>query len=110
MTLPRDHVLTDGTTVLLREVRPADAPLLLAMWGRTSAESRRARFMGPFTLDATNVARFVELDTAREFAVVATRGRGDTERMIGIARYAFDDDEPGRAEFARFPISTAPSR
>ena len=100
MTLPRDHVLTDGTTVLLREVRPADAPLLLAMWGRTSVESRRARFMGPFTLDATNVARFVELDTEREFAVVATRGRGDTERMIGIARYAFDDDEPGRAEFA----------
>jgi acetyl coenzyme A synthetase (ADP forming)-like protein len=98
--LPRDHVLADGTTVHLREVRPEDAGLMLAMWARTSAESRRARFMGPFTLDASNVGRFVDLDPIRQFAVAAVRGRGDTERMIGIARYELDEDEPGRAEFA----------
>ena len=102
MTLPRDHVLADGTTVRLREVRPDDAERMLAMWARTSAESRRARFMGPFTLDADNVGRFVDLDPAEQFAVAAFRGRDDTERMIGIARYALDEDdgERGRAEFA----------
>jgi len=100
MSLPRDHVLSDGTTVRLREVRAADAGLLLDMWGRTTPESRRARFMGPFTLDASNAGRFVDLDPSRQFAVVATRGRDATERMIGIARYELDDDEVGRAEFA----------
>ncbi len=99
MTLPRDHVLADGTTVHLREARADDADRMLAMWQRTSADSRRARFMGPFTLDADNVGHFVDLDPAEQFAVVATRGRGDTERVIGIARYA-RDGEPDRAEFA----------
>jgi acetyl coenzyme A synthetase (ADP forming)-like protein len=99
MSLPRDHVLADGTTVHLREVRPDDAGLLLAMWARTSPESRRARFLGPFTLDGTTVRPFVDLDPERQFAVVATRGRGETERILGIARYA-REDEPGRAEFA----------
>jgi methylmalonyl-CoA mutase cobalamin-binding domain/chain len=83
VTLPRDHVLVDGTTVHLREVRPDDAERVLGMWARTSAESRRARFMGPFTLDASNVGRFVDLDAPQQFAVVATRGRGETERMSG---------------------------
>ena len=100
MSLPRDHVLGDGTTVRLREVTATDAPLLLDMWGRTSPESRRTRFMGPFTIDASNASRFVDLDPTHQFAVVATRGRDVTERMIGIARYELDEDEPGRAEFA----------
>ena len=100
MTLPRDHVLADGTTVKLREVRADDAERMLAMWNRTSADSRRARFMGPFTLDTDNVSRFVDLDPAQQFAVAAFRGRSDTERMIGIARYEHDEDEAGRAEFA----------
>ena len=98
--LPRDHALTDGTVVRLREVAADDADRLLAMWDRTSAESRRARFMGPFTLDRTNVGRFVHLDPARQFAVVATRGRGDAERMLGIARFERLPGHPDRAEFA----------
>lgn len=95
MSLPRDHVLGDGTTVRLREVTATDAPLLLDMWGRTSPESRRTRFMGPFRLDASNASRFVELDPTHQFAVVATRGRDVTERMIGIARYELDTDDVG---------------
>jgi acetate---CoA ligase (ADP-forming) len=100
MTLPRDHVLGDGTTVHLREVRTDDAPMLLAMWARTSSESRRARFMGPFDLTEANVGPFVTLDPALQFAVVATRGRGDTERMLGIARFERDPDALHSAEFA----------
>jgi acetyl coenzyme A synthetase (ADP forming)-like protein len=100
VSLPRDHVLGDGTTVHLREVRPDDAERVLAMWGRTSVESRRARFMGTFTLSATNVGRFVDLTAPQQFAVVATRGRGETERIVGIARYERDEDRPRRAEFA----------
>jgi acetyl coenzyme A synthetase (ADP forming)-like protein len=108
--LPRDHVLDDGTVVRLREVTPDDADRLLAMWARTSPESRRARFMGPFTLDRTNVARFVDLDPAVQFAVAATRGQGGAERMLGIARYERLPDRPERAEFAALVEDAAQGR
>lgn len=100
MSIPRDQALKDGTLVHLREVTPEDGPLLLAMWDRTSAESRRLRFMGPFTLDASNVGRFVDFDRGEQFAVAATRGQGPTERLLGIARFVRDLDRPEQAEFA----------
>jgi hypothetical protein len=71
-----DHVLPDGTTVLIRPITPEDAPLLLGMWDRTSIESRRARFLGTFNLDETNVHRFTDLDPSLQYGIVATRGRG----------------------------------
>jgi len=96
----RDHVLPDGTTVTLRPISPDDDPLMLAMWERTSAESRRRRFMGPFRMDETTVQRFTHLDPELQFAVVAVRGRGDRERIVGVARYERDPDKPAEAEFA----------
>ncbi len=95
-----EHVLKDGSVVHVRRIRPEDAPLLLGMWARTSAESRRLRFLGPFNIDESNVHRFTDLDPELQYAVVATRGRGDHERMIGVARYERDPDEPDHAEFA----------
>ncbi len=95
-----EHVLKDGSVVHIRRIRPEDAPLLLGMWARTSAESRRLRFLGPFNLDESNVHRFTDLDPDLQYAVVATRGRGDHERMIGVARYERDPDQPDHAEFA----------
>ncbi|MEY3019708.1 MAG: hypothetical protein RLZZ272_692 [Actinomycetota bacterium] len=100
MNLPRDVALKDGSLVHVRELTPTDGPLLLAMWDRTSAESRRLRFMGPFTLDESNVGRFVDFDRAEQYAVAATRGRGLTERMLGVARYVRDPERPTEAEFA----------
>ena len=100
MDLPRDHVLPDGTTLRIREIGPDDKPLLLAMWTRTSAESRRARFLGPFDLNESNVHRFTDLDPDLQFAVVAIRGRGERARMVGVARYERDPDQRESAEFA----------
>ncbi|MCC5946990.1 MAG: GNAT family N-acetyltransferase [Nitriliruptoraceae bacterium] len=95
-----DHVLKDGTTVHVRTIRPDDGERLLGMWARTSAESRRLRFHGPFNLDEHNVRRFIDLDPALQFAVVATRGRGEHERIVAVARYERDPDHPEQAEFA----------
>ncbi len=95
-----EHVLKDGSVVHIRPIRPDDAPLLLGMWARTSAESRRLRFLGPFNLDESNVHRFTDLDPSLQYAVVATRGRGAHERMIGVARYERDPDQLDHAEFA----------
>jgi len=96
----RDHVLPDGTTVRIRPISPDDKELLLGMWARTSAESRRLRFLGPFNLDESNVARFTDLDPTLQLALVATRGRRGSEQMIGVARYERDPDDRGSAEFA----------
>ncbi len=95
-----DHVLPDGTTVLIRAITPDDKDRLLGMWARTSVESRRARFLGTFDLNADNVHRFTDLDPKLQFGIVATRGRGEAERIIGVARYERDPDQPGHAEFA----------
>lgn len=95
-----DHVLKDGSTVHIRRIRPDDRERLLGMWARTSAESRRLRFHGPFHMDETNVHRFTDLDPELQYAVVATRGRGERERIIGVARYERDPDQLDHAEFA----------
>lgn len=95
-----DHVLKDGTTVHVRPIRPDDRSRLLGMWARTSAESRRLRFLGPFNLDEGNVHRFTDLDARLQYAVVATRGRDDDERIIAVARYERDPDHLDHAEFA----------
>ena len=79
--LDHDHALPDGTTIHIRPITPDDRQRLLAMWSRTSAESRRLRFHGPFHLDESNVGRFTEFPRNEQFALVATRGRGDQERI-----------------------------
>lgn len=101
-----DHVLPDGTTVRLRPLRPDDAQRLLDMWARTSAASRAARFphrdgIGTPAREITedNIAGFVRLDEDRDFAMVATLGRSDEERIVGIARYVGDEDDKGAAVF-----------
>ncbi|MDX1658582.1 MAG: GNAT family N-acetyltransferase [Nitriliruptorales bacterium] len=98
--LERDHVLPDGTTVHFRPIREDDKQRLLDMWERTSERSRRARFHGPFRLTESNVGRFTDLDPDREFALVATVGRGEREHIVGVSRYVRDDADPSHAEFA----------
>lgn len=95
-----DHPLPDGTTVHVRPISPDDKQRLLGMWARTGAESRRLRFLGTFDLNESNVHRFTDLDAELQYAVVATRGRGDAERIVGVARYERDPHERHHAEFA----------
>jgi acetate---CoA ligase (ADP-forming) len=95
-----DHVLPDGTTVTIRPITPDDRLRLLGMWARTSAESRRLRFLGPFEMNESNVHRFTDLDPTLQYAVVATRGRGEAERIVGVGRYERDPDHLDQAEFA----------
>ncbi len=105
-----DHVLPDGTTIHIRPIRPDDRDRMLAMWERTSERSRRARFLGPFRLTADNVGRFTDLDPKTQFALVATLGRGDDERMVAVARFATYEDDPTHAEFAALVEDAAQGR
>jgi len=91
--------LRDGSTVLIRQVRAADAPLLADGFARLSARSRQMRFLGPkTTLSAAELRYLTEVDHHDHEALGALSpvdGRG-----AGIARYIRDPDDPGAAEIA----------
>jgi GNAT superfamily N-acetyltransferase len=100
-TIPRAEpaTLRDGSAVLIRPVRPADAALLADGFTRLSPESRRLRF-----LTAKDELRPAELryltdvdhhDHEAIGALDAADGRG-----VGIARYIREAAKPETAEIA----------
>ncbi|HEV8212131.1 MAG TPA: GNAT family N-acetyltransferase [Vicinamibacterales bacterium] len=44
--------------------------------------------------------RWTDVDQTREIALVAVRGEGDGEQLLGVARCVVDQDEPSRWDFA----------
>ena len=96
------HVLrlTDGSEVIIRSIRPDDAPLLQDFVRRLSARSRRFRFFVALAeLSAAQLQRFVNVDPARGLALVALRKREGRTDIVAEARYALEH-EGGGAEFA----------
>lgn len=103
---PADYVetvvLKDETRVVIRPIRPDDAPRLQEGFRHLSPETIYYRF-----LEATNeitdeqARQLTTLDYQKEMALVGTILEGDTEHIIGVARYALiGSDDPGVAETA----------
>jgi len=92
-------VLRDGSAVLIRQVRSADAPLLADGFARLSAASRQMRFLGvKKTLSAAELRYFTDVDHHDHEALAALDlavGHG-----VGIARYIRDAHDPRAAEIA----------
>jgi hypothetical protein len=87
-----DVVLTDGGTVHVRPVCPADAERLVAFHGRLSHQSIYYRFFSPRPrLSQDDVTRFTTVDYDDRMALVALLG----DDLVGIASY---DRWPGRRE------------
>ena len=95
----RPAVLRDGSTVLIRQVQSADAPLLADGFARLSARSRQLRFLTPKKeLSPAELRYFTDVDHHDHEALGALNdadGRG-----VGIARYVRDADDPQAAEIA----------
>jgi RimJ/RimL family protein N-acetyltransferase len=95
----RPVVLRDGSTVLIRPVRPVDAPLLADGFARLSARSRQLRFLTQKKeLSPAELRYFTDVDHHDHEALGALNhadGRG-----VGIARYVRDADDPQAAEIA----------
>jgi RimJ/RimL family protein N-acetyltransferase len=95
----RPVVLRDGSTVLIRQVHSADAPLLADGFARLGARSRQLRFLTPKKeLSPAEVRYFTDVDHHDHEALGALNhadGRG-----VGIARYVRDADDPQAAEIA----------
>ena len=93
----RPVVLRDGSAVLIRPVRRADAALLADGFARLSTRSRRLRFLSPKReLSSAELGYFTDVDHHDHEALGAldhADGRG-----VGIARYVRDAADPQAAE------------
>jgi len=92
--------LKDGTTALLRPIRPEDEVLLAQMFQYLSRESLYYRFFGyvpQFTHEF--LERYIQIDHEREVAIGAEIADEDERKIIGVVRI-IADAEGDRAEYA----------
>jgi hypothetical protein len=95
--MSRPVVLRDGSTVMIRPVRPVDARLLADGSARLSARSRRLRFLTPKKdLSPAELRYFTDVDHHDHEALGALNHAGG--RGVGIARCIRDADDPQAAE------------
>ncbi|MGE5840564.1 MAG: GNAT family N-acetyltransferase, partial [Deltaproteobacteria bacterium] len=89
-----------GLRVLIRPIKPEDAPLLVELFDSMSRESIYYRFFSPLkSLPASMLIRFTQIDYDREMALVAVEENKDGEKLLGVVRAIRDSDRKG-AEFA----------
>lgn len=94
-------VLSDGSIVVLRLVRPDDKALLLRGFERFSAESRYRRFfIDKDALQPHELEYLTEVDGVNHFAIGAVESGGEAEEGRGIARFVRLAERPDTAEAA----------
>jgi acetyltransferase len=81
----RHTYLRDGTSILVRPVRPEDEPLYPPFLRKVTPEDQRLRFFAPVKdIDHSFIARFTQIDYARAMAFLAIdKASGD---MLGVGR------------------------
>lgn len=85
--------LIDGSTVLLRPIKPEDEPMWLELLGSCSKESIYSRFRYNFHYDSHEIAtQFCFIDYAREIAIVAEVMDEGKKKLIGVGRLIADLD------------------
>ncbi|HJV74304.1 MAG TPA: bifunctional acetate--CoA ligase family protein/GNAT family N-acetyltransferase [Noviherbaspirillum sp.] len=91
----------NGEPILLRPIRPEDAPQYIEFFNSLDPEDVRMRmFVRMREMSTTQLARMTQIDYNREMAFVAIRtGEDDAPEVLGVARVIFDPDNVS-AEFA----------
>ncbi|SCF30742.1 Acyl-CoA synthetase (NDP forming) [Micromonospora viridifaciens] len=81
---PVDVLLSDGTAVQLRQIRPDDARAIVAMHARFSERTRYLRYFSPYPrIPERDLHRFVNVDHRDREAFVVLAG----ERIVAVGRY-----------------------
>jgi RimJ/RimL family protein N-acetyltransferase len=92
--------IRDGAHVDVRPIEPGDADALRAGFDRLSFESRYERFLSPLDhMSPAMVRYFTEVDHHDHEAIVAF-DPGDPGRLVGVARFVRETDDPEVAEAA----------
>jgi GNAT superfamily N-acetyltransferase len=77
-------LLSDGSPVHLRQIRPDDAPAMLELHSRMSARTRYLRFFSPYPrVPRRHLERFVNVDHHDREALVVLSG----PRLMAVGRY-----------------------
>jgi acetyltransferase len=86
--------------LLVRPIKPEDAPLLSDLFESLSPQTIYFRFFTPLkTLPRSMLSRFTQIDYDREIALVAIQGSETEEKMLGVSRIILAKDQKS-AEFA----------
>ncbi|MCX5881367.1 MAG: bifunctional acetate--CoA ligase family protein/GNAT family N-acetyltransferase [Deltaproteobacteria bacterium] len=86
--------------LLIRPIRPEDAPLLLSLYESLSPRSIYMRFFTPLrSFQNSMLVRFTQIDYDREIALVAIQEIEGEEKMLGVARVILDI-KPRHGEFS----------
>ncbi|MGD8789609.1 MAG: bifunctional acetate--CoA ligase family protein/GNAT family N-acetyltransferase, partial [Burkholderiales bacterium] len=92
--------LPEGTSLVIRPIRPEDARIEREFVRQLSPESKYFRFMYNLTeLTPEMLARFTQIDYDREMALIAVLELDQGEMEIGVARYIINADKVS-CEFA----------
>src|SRR5579875_2690843 len=93
-----EHWEAHGERLLIRPIRPEDAPQHEALFHRLLPEEIRLRFFSALReLSRAQLAKFTQIDYQRDMALIAVREA--TGETVGVGRLAREAD-PRVAEFA----------
>jgi acetyltransferase len=85
--------LADGTSLLIRPIRPEDSGIEQEFVRSLSPESKYFRFMRALhELTPEMLVRFTQIDYDQEMALIAVVMEKDRELEVGVARYATQPD------------------
>jgi acetyltransferase len=94
------HIAAVGD-LLIRPIRPEDAPLMEKLFEALSPRSIYTRFFSPLKrLPHQMLARFTQIDYDREIALVAIQESAGDEKMLGVARYFLERNQ----KYAEFSV------
>lgn len=83
----------DGQVVLIRPIKPEDAPLFTDLFAVLSKTSIYYRFFSTIKeLSPAMLARFTQIDYDRQVALVALDRQQDGDKMMGVARVIRETD------------------
>lgn len=95
------HLLADGTRVIVRPINAGDGDKLREAFERLSPQSRYRRFFTSMPrLSESMVHHLLDVDGVNRVAWAAIDADGDGEPGIGVARYFRVKGEPDAAEAA----------
>lgn len=93
-----EHWETAGEELIIRPIRPEDAPAHDAFFHRLSPDDVRLRFFASVReLTPEQLAKFTRLDYEKDMALIAVRA--STGETVGVARVVREGD-PALGEFA----------
>ena len=84
-----DVLLSDGSAVQIRPIRPEDADAIVAMHARFSERTRYLRYFSPYPrIPARDLDRFVKVDHRDREAIVVLNRRGEgPAELVAVGRY-----------------------